>query len=59
ADKNSVLIPKNYEKYFDEQTTKHILEFKGNIIECNYEMDEGSVLYLEAKVKKVREGKII
>ena len=58
-DKKSILVPKNYERYFDEKTTKQILGFKGNVIECNYEMDEGSVLYLETKVKKIRDEKNI
>ncbi len=59
SDKDTILVPKNYEKYFDMQTLKHILEFKGNVIDCNYELDEGSVLYLETKVKKIREEKSI
>ncbi len=58
-DKDSVLVPKNYERYFDAQTLKHILEFEGNVIDCNYEMDEGSVLYLETKIKKIRDEKTI
>ena len=57
GDKDSILVPKSYEKYFDAQTLKHILGFKGNIIDCNYEMDEGSVLYLETKIKRIRDKK--
>ncbi len=56
-DKDTILLPKNYEKYFDEETLKHIREFKGNIIDCNYQMDEGSVLYLETKIKRLRDEK--
>lgn len=59
SDKNAILVPKNYEKYFDTDMQKHILAFKGNVIECNYEMDEGSVLYLETKVKKIRDEKTL
>ncbi len=59
SDKDSILVPKNYEKYFDAQTLKHILEFKGNVIDCNYELDEGSVLYIETKIKKIRDEKTI
>ncbi len=59
SDKGSILVPKNYEKYFDAQTLKHIYEFKGNVIDCNYEMDEGSVLYLETKIKKIRDKKTL
>ena len=58
-DKNTILLPKNYKKYFDEASIKVISGFKGNLIECNYEMDEGSVLYLESKIKKIRDEKTI
>ncbi len=57
--KDTILVPKNYEKYFDVATVKRISKFKGDVIECNYEMDEGSVLYLEAKIKKIRDEKTI
>ena len=57
SDKDSILVPKNYEKYFDSQTLKYILESKSNVIDCNYEIDDGSVLYLETKIKKIRDKK--
>ncbi len=57
--KDTVLVPKNYEKYFDADAVKAISRFKGNVVECNYEMDEGSVLYLETKIKKIRDEKTI
>ncbi len=57
--KNTILVPKKYEKYFDTHTDKAIAKFKGDVIECNYEMDEGSVLYLESKVKKICDEKTI
>lgn len=57
--KDIILVPKNYEKYFDAHTVKAITKFKGNIIDCNYEMDEGSLLYLETKIKKIRDEKTI
>lgn len=57
--KNTILLPKNYKKYFDADSVKLISAFKGNLIECNYEMDEGSVLYLESKIKKIRDEKTI
>lgn len=58
-DKSTILLPKNYEKYFDAETVKSISAFDGSIVECNYEMDEGSVMYLETKIKKVRDSKMI
>lgn len=57
--KDTLLVPKHYEKYFSVATVKAVNGFKGNIIECNYEMDEGSVLYLESKIKKYRDEKTI
>ena len=58
-DMDAILVPENYEKYFDENTLKILAKFKGDIIDCNYKMDEGSVLYLETKIKKVRDEKTI
>lgn len=57
--KDTIIVPKNYEKYFDAHTVKSIAKFKGGVIDCNYEMDEGSVLYLETKIKKIRDEKTI
>ena len=58
-EKDTILVPKNYKKYFDANTVKSIAKFKGDVIDCNYEMDEGSVLYLETKIKKIRDEKTI
>lgn len=57
--KDTILVPKNYEKYFDSYTVEIVKKFKGDIIECDYKMDEGSILYLETKIKKIREEKSI
>ncbi len=56
---STILVPKNYGKYFDSQNAGIISSFGGAVIECNYEMDEGSVLYLESKVKKILDEKTI
>ena len=58
-DKDVIIVPEMYEKYFSAQQMEKIMKFKGEIIECGYELDEGSVLYLETKVKKIRENKIV
>ncbi len=58
-DKDAVLVPKLYEKYFSADAAGVLRKFKGEIIECNYELDEGSILYLEAKIKRLREEKTI
>ncbi len=56
---DAVLVPKSYEKYFTASAVDALRHFKGELIECYYEMDEGSVLYLEAKIKRLLEEKTI
>lgn len=56
-DKDAVLVPRSYEKYFTAQAVEALRHFKGHLIDCYYEMDEGSVLYLEAKIKRLLEEK--
>ena len=57
--KNAVLVPKSCDKYFSAQIMDALRRFDGQIIECYYEMDEGSVLYLETKIKRLLEEKTI
>ena len=61
ADKDAVLVPKNYEKYCSEQVAAQLSrwEKKGRLIVCAYEMDEGSVLYLEEKLQQLRQSKTV
>lgn len=56
---DAVLVPKAYEKYFTASAVDALRHFKGEVIECYYEMDEGSLLYLEAKIKRLLEEKQI
>lgn len=55
--KHAVLVPKDYEKYCTEQVARKLRNFRGRLIECAYEMDEGSVLYLEEKTRRILETK--
>lgn len=55
--KDAVLVPRSYEKYFSAQSVDALRRFGGQLIDCYYEMDEGSVLYLEAKIKRLLEEK--
>lgn len=57
--KSVVLVPKAYEKYFNVGVVEALKRFSGVLVECYYEMDEGSVLYLENKIKRLLEGKTI
>ena len=58
-DKTVVLVPKFYEKYFSAGATELIRNFSGRVIDCYYKMDEGSVLYLESKIKRLLAAKSI
>ena len=58
-DKTVVLVPKFYEKYFSPDATELIRNFSGAVIDCYYKMDEGSVLYLESKIKRLLDAKSI
>ena len=57
--KDVILLPRHYKKYFGAEIKEKIKKFKGEIIECYYEMDEGSVMYLETKIKRLLEEKTI
>lgn len=58
-DKDVLLVPRFYEKQFSSDVLDTLSKFGGNIINCNYEMDEGSILYLETKVKRLVDEKTI
>lgn len=57
--KEAVLVPKHFEKYFPSQVSDLLRGYDGDLIECYYEMDEGSVLYLENKIKRLLEEKTL
>lgn len=61
ADKNAVLVPKAYEKYCTEKAISVLQTFeqRGKLISCAYEMDAGSLLYLEEKLQQLRQHKSI
>ena len=56
---DALLLPKGYEKYCSGETAERIARFPGRRIECYYKMDEGSLLYLEAKIRRLWEEKTI
>lgn len=59
ADKDAILVPRAYEKYFSASMTDALKSYRGTLIDCDYEMDEGSVLYLETKIKRLLNEKKI
>lgn len=59
AEKDAVLVPRGYEKYLGVEGTRLLEAFPGQVIECHYVMDEGSLLYLEAKIRNLLDEKQI
>ena len=53
ADKDVVIVPRNYEKYCTSQVCECLQDFDGMLIPCGYELDEGSYLYLQEKTKRI------
>ena len=59
ASLDAVILPKYYEKFFPASVSDAIRAFNGEVIETYYELDEGSMLYLERKIKNLFESKNI
>ena len=59
SDKDILLVPESYDKLLGAQAVAAIHGFRGNVIPCYYEMDEGSLLYLETKIKRLLDQKSI
>ena len=55
-DADVVLVPKDYEKYCNSETAKRLKNIK--LVQCHYELDEGSVLHLDEKLQQLREEKL-
>lgn len=60
SDKDAVLLPKAYERYAGNGT-ENLRQFgeRKKLIPCDYEMDEGSFLYLEERIRRAQEKKTI
>ena len=61
AQQDAILLPRNYEKYCSDYVAALLSQWekKGRLILCAYEMDEGSVLYLEEKLQQQRQNETI
>ena len=59
ADKDAVLVPENYAKYCSREVAEKLAAFgkKAKLIRCSFEMDDGSFLHLEEKLRTLREEK--
>lgn len=58
-DKDVILVPKAYEQYCGAGVADILRDFRGELIKCYYEMDEGSLLYLELKIRRLLEERTI
>ena len=58
-DLDVVLVPQHYEKYCSVKDADLLAHFAGDRIECNYEMDAGSFLYLQEKTRRILEERTI
>jgi GntR family transcriptional regulator len=56
-DKTAILVPENYEKYCSGEVTRWLKRFEGagHLIQCAYQVDEGSLMYLTEKIDRLRE----
>ncbi len=57
--KDVILVPELYEKLLSAKAVEIISKFGGEIIDCRYQMDEGSLLYLETKIKRLLDEKTL
>lgn len=54
---DDLILPKHYKTLFSDSILKAVDCFKGDIIEASYQLDDGSMLYLDRKIKKLYEAK--
>lgn len=57
ADKDVLVVPAGCERYFSAQDAALVQSFRGQVVEFFCEMDEGSLLYLETKIKRLIDAK--
>lgn len=60
SDKDTVLVPKHFEKYCSAKEGETLSAFarEKRLIQCDFEMDAGSFLFLEEKLRILREEKL-
>lgn len=61
SDKDVILVPDDYERFFDAQTNLSLRELDENsrLIRCAYRIDEGSTIHLEEKIARLKEKRAI
>ncbi len=58
-DLDAVLVPQHYEKYCSGKDAELLAHFTGQRIECVYEMDAGSFVYIQEKTRRILEERTI
>ncbi len=56
---DALIVPKHYRTLFSASIADTISGFQGDIIVAAYELDKGSMLYLERRIKRLYEAKNI
>ena len=61
AGKEAILVPENCERYADADTIQVLRDFsaRGEMIPCVYQIDEGSFMYLEERIEKLRNKEML
>ena len=59
--KDVILVPENYQKYCSDKVLNQIRKFASNhrLIECSYQIDAGSFMYVRDKIEKLIDSKIL
>ena len=59
--KDVILVPENYQKYCSDKVLNQIRKFasKHRLIECSYQIDAGSFMYVRDKIEKLIDSKIL
>ena len=59
--KDVILVPENYQKYCSDKVLSKITRFatKHRLIECSYQIDAGSFMYVRDKIEKLIDSKIL
>ena len=56
---DALLLPEDHSRFCSNAARETIRRFRGTVITCGYELDEGSFLYLREKTKRMLESKSI
>jgi hypothetical protein len=56
---DALIVPKHYKTIFSVSVSDAIDNFHGCLIEASYELDKGSMLYFQRRIKKLYEAKNI